>query len=279
MQAVGPLEEMLEQPGCPNLYWALTNLPTPLISLDKGLEGERVLIRGEFRDLDDSAPMSEEQLKKLIVHIDKIREIASGEQKKPDEKKPDGPDRSTRAWLDARNKDESLVAAARRRLVEYGLPQDRLARFPVDQVLLLDDWREFEERRDEAMKLMNLPLWLVQDDLIRLTGKVDQATDKTLFAGSLAAALHKVRYAQGRLEQRIGLLRCVEALRLYAAEHDGKLPEKLADVPVPLASDPFTGKPFRYELTNGTAHLRGNPPTGQEKAAPFNVHYEITIKK
>ena len=27
--AIGPLEEMLEQPGCPNLYWALTNLPEP----------------------------------------------------------------------------------------------------------------------------------------------------------------------------------------------------------------------------------------------------------
>ena len=28
--AFGPLEEMLEHPSCPNLYWALTNLPDPL---------------------------------------------------------------------------------------------------------------------------------------------------------------------------------------------------------------------------------------------------------
>ena len=41
--AIGPLEEMLEQPGCPNLYWALTNLPHPLVPLDKGMEGERVM--------------------------------------------------------------------------------------------------------------------------------------------------------------------------------------------------------------------------------------------
>ena len=34
--AIGPLEEMLEQPGCPNLYWALTNLPMPLVSMEKG---------------------------------------------------------------------------------------------------------------------------------------------------------------------------------------------------------------------------------------------------
>ena len=34
---------MLEQPGCPNLYWALTNLPDPLVPLDKGMDGERVM--------------------------------------------------------------------------------------------------------------------------------------------------------------------------------------------------------------------------------------------
>ena len=45
--AIGPLEEMLEQPGCPNLYWALTNLPSPLVPLDRGIEGERLLIRAQ----------------------------------------------------------------------------------------------------------------------------------------------------------------------------------------------------------------------------------------
>src|SRR5262249_42971784 len=70
--AIGPLEEMLEQPGCPNLYWALTNLPNPLISLEYGMQGERVFVAAEFRDLDDSAPMTEEQIKKLIAHIDRV---------------------------------------------------------------------------------------------------------------------------------------------------------------------------------------------------------------
>jgi hypothetical protein len=55
---IGPLEEMLEQPGCPNLFWALTNLPDPLISVNKGMEGERVLIRSEFPELNDREPMT-----------------------------------------------------------------------------------------------------------------------------------------------------------------------------------------------------------------------------
>jgi hypothetical protein len=269
--AIGPLEEMLEQPGCPNLYWALTNLPTPLVSFDIGMQGERMLMRGEFRDLDDSAPMSEEQLMKLIAHIDQVREVANIEQK------PGQPDRSTRAWLDARVKDERLVSAARRRLVEAGLPEERLKQFPADQVILLDEYREYEVRRDEFMKLANLPHWQAEAQGIGLPYTRKKETG--LLADLLVPALNKVHRAQGRLEQRIALLRHVEALRLYAAAHDGKLPEKLADCPVPLPDDPFTGKAFRYEVTGNTAHLRGTPPQGVEKEPPFNVHYEVTIQK
>ena len=68
-----------------------------------------------------------------------------------------------------------------------------------------------------------------------------------------------------RLDQRIALLRHVEALRLYAAEHDGTLPAKLSEVSVPLPDDPFTGKPFRYEVTGNTAHLRGSSAAGRGK--------------
>jgi hypothetical protein len=93
------------------------------------------------------------------------------------------------------------------------------------------------------------------------------------------SALLKVRRAQGRLEQRIALLRHVEALRLYAAEHEGRLPEKLSDFSVPLPDDPFTGKPFRYQFDGTTAHIRGGPPPGEEKTPAYNIHYEVTLRK
>ena len=67
--AIGPLEEMLEQPGCPNLYWALTNLPSPLVSLEKGMEGERAYGLPEFRELDERAPMSADQIEKFVAHM------------------------------------------------------------------------------------------------------------------------------------------------------------------------------------------------------------------
>ena len=124
------------------------------------------------------------------------------------------------------------------------------------------------------MKLSNLPTWeaIPRMDAIRLP------KDKPLFSGFLPA-LQTVRLAQGRLEQRIALLRHVEAIRMYASAHGGKVPEKLSEVEVPLPADPFTGKPFRYEATDGIGHLRGGPPKGNENDPPYNLHYEIVIRK
>jgi hypothetical protein len=262
---IAPLEEMLEQPGCPNLYWALTNLPDPFISMNRGMEGERMLVRSELHDLDDRSPMSADQLKKLITHIGRLLDEG------PDQKKTD---KTVREWLNARTKDEASVRAARRRLIEVGSSEDRLLRFPAEQVILLDERREYESRRDEFMKLMNLPSWQLE----ALASQIKQAKEPALFAG-LVPSLHKVRRAQGRLEQRIALLRHVEALRIYAASHGGKLPQQLADSDVPLPNDPFTGKPFRYTLDGTTAHLRGSPPAAEAKNAGYNLHYEVTIQK
>jgi hypothetical protein len=262
---IAPLEEMLEQPGCPNLYWALTNLPSPLVSLEKGIEGERCLIQGELHDLDDSTPMSAEQLRKVIAHIDELKQL--------DEMRPKR-DKVTQAWLDARTKNQGSLRAARQRLVEVGIPEERLSRFPAEQVILLDEKREYEVRRDEIMKLMPLPAWQVEE----LWTQTNRAPETALF-GFLVPGVERVRRAQGRLDQRIALLRHVEGLRLYAAAHEGRLPEKLADVPVPLPDDPFTGKPFRYKLEGGTAHLRGTPPPGQKQEPAYNLHYEVSIQK
>ena len=263
--AIGPLEEMLEQPGCPNLYWALTILPSPLVPLDKGAEGERASLAGEFRDLDDSAPMSPEQINKFIAHVDHI--LGDG--------KPIKPGDGLRAFLDPRAKDEGKVSAARRRLVEVGFSEERLLRFPADQVILLDEKREYEVRRDDLMKTIALPLWQAE----ALGHEYKRGKEPAPFADAFVPALHRVHRVQARLDQRIALLRHVEALRLYAAEHDGALPAKLSEISVPLPDDPVTGKPIRYELIGNTAHLRGTPPRTTEKDAAFSIHYEVTIQK
>ena len=264
--AIGHVEEMLDQPGCPNLYWALTNLPSPIISLDKGMDGERVMMAWVFRGLNDSAPMSKDQLTTFLADKDRLLELGVAG-------KPDKP--SVRAWLSARTKDAATVNAARHRLVESGLPEDRLSRFPSEQVILLDEKRELDVRFDDDMKTIAFPFW--QAEILAEKNKLKKTP--AFFADLLVPITINARRAAGRVDQRIALLRHIEALRLHAAEHCGALPAKLADVAVPLPVDPYTGKPFRYELAGNTAHLRGTPPPGQEKIPVYNIHYELTIQK
>jgi hypothetical protein len=263
--AIVPLEEMLGQPGCPNLYWALTSMPSPLISLEEGLEGERLIMWWVFRDLPDGTPMGADQLRTFVVSLDRLLLEAGAP----------APKVSMRARLDALTRDEKKLAAARHRLVECGLPDERLRRFPPDQVILLDEKRECDERFDDMCKAMALPVWRIE----AITGQAEAKKEPSLLADALSPATKAVRRARGRLEQRFALLRHVEALRLYAAEHNGTLPAKLSDISVPLPEDPFTGKPFRYEVGGGTAHLRGSPPSGEETNVHFNIHYEISIQK
>ncbi|HVL13523.1 MAG TPA: hypothetical protein VM529_13230 [Gemmata sp.] len=265
--AIGPLEEMIQQPGCPNLYWALTQLPQPFVSLDQGMQGERVFILAELRDLDDAKPMTREAIRKLMKHIDLIRGFESDRLKD-----------KTRAYVEKRSRDERYVAEAHKRLVEYGLPEARLATFPAEQIVLLDERVEYEVQRDEAMKFMKLPTWEAVP-LLRTwdaARAINAANSEPRLFDLFIASVEKVRFAQGRLDQRFALLRHVEAVRMYAAR-DGQLPESLADLHTPLPPDPFTGKPFRYELKGGVAHLRGTPP-GYEKNAAYNLHYEITLR-
>ncbi len=260
--AIQPLEEMIGQPDAPNFYWALAHLPVPFIALDRGIEGERLIAGSVSLGLDDQKPMTTAQLKAAIKMINGLT--------------GDGPnDRRGQERLSGLAQDDAYMAGARKRLTETGIPADRLATFSNYQVILLNERIEFEIQRDELMKLSPLPTW---EAISRMDEAERKAAKATLFSG-LLPSMHMVRRAQGRLEQRIALLRHVEAIRLYAATHGGKVPAKLSEIDVPLPIDPFTGKPFRYEVIGGVAHLRGIPPKGDEKNAAYNLHYEVIIRK
>jgi hypothetical protein len=258
---VGPLEEMLQQPGCPNLYWALTELPHPLIDLRKGMQGEKLLLDAEFALLDATAPMPEQRIKQAL---DRLTEM---------HKHLETPVQDIRAFLHNRAKDETHVRAARQRLVESGLAAELVQSFPALQVVLLDEKLTFDIQRDEWKKWTMIPYWQAEPHLLAAIKSTGEGFQKW------GVAPVKVRKAHARLEQRIALLRHVEALRLYAAAHDGKLPAQLSDIPLPLPVDPFTGKPFLYKVEGNTAELRGTPPQGEEANASYNLRYLVTIQK
>src|SRR5205085_776071 len=61
----------------------------------------------------------------------------------------------------------------------------------------------------------------------------------------LMPAIQAARSAQVRLEREVAALRIIEALRMYAATHDGQLPAHLEDIKqVPVPANPATLKQF-----------------------------------
>jgi hypothetical protein len=268
-QAVGPLEEMVQQPGSPNLYWALTDLRSPFLDLRAGEQGEMVWPDVEFRllHLDDQAPMSDAQIKAVLDQVRDWMKLQEGGQD------PIGVKGDPADWVAAQAKDADRIQAARKRLIASGSSEEKVKQFPAQQVVLLDEKLEYEIQRDDGMKTLGLPYWEAE----KLAAAQNLKRKEYLFP--LWPANMKVRQAEARLDQRLALLRCVEALRAFAAENDGKLPAKLEDVKLPLPVDPVTGKPFPYELNGDTATLRGTPPAGREKDASFNLRYEVTITK
>jgi hypothetical protein len=183
--------------------------------------------------------------------------------------------RSLRRDLQARGKDPERLCAARRRLVEAGCPEGRVKEFTPLQIILLDEKRDFEIQRDERMKQLTLPLWQFDSR----AGREEQDEGETGLFADLLPEIGKLRRAQAQLEQQIALLRHVEALRLYSSEHNGRLPETLADVAVPLPDDPVSGKPFACTVAGATAQFRGSVLRGEEKGRGYSVRYEVNLQR
>ncbi len=77
-------------------------------------------------------------------------------------------------------------------------------------------------------------------------------------------SLAKPYFSLNQFERRVAGLRCVEAVRMHAAAHDGKLPQALSDVRVvPIPPDPATGQPFDYRVAGQDFIIEGVPPAGR----------------
>ena len=113
------------------------------------------------------------------------------------------------------------------------------------------------------------------DDLDKLADAPAIPLLRIVFPGT-----DKVYRSHVRIDRRLAALRCIEALRLYAAANDGRFPASLKDikeVAVPL--DPGTGKPFEYQVKDNQASLHA-PPLGSEKnVVPWAFTYELSFSR
>jgi hypothetical protein len=242
MIASGQLEEFMQLPHAPNLYWALSELPRPFVDLRKPLGGESLMIQHEFAPFRvlENGPVSPEEAQKAVDYL------ASR-----------GPywDNKTDATSIAADI-SALYPVAKQSLAASGTRAADIEKMPRSQVVMLYSLRQVQWFRDERAKWMILTyvegregLQRVDEEAKRLADKHEAMTFVTLYG----SALNKVKLAQVRIDRKIAILRCVEAIKLHAAE-TGKFPATLSDIKtVPVPFDPMVNKPFEYLLKGDTA--------------------------
>jgi hypothetical protein len=169
---------------------------------------------------------------------------------------------------------------AREYLLVQGDKADRIDAMPVVQTVLLAWWKQFQFVRDDCFKWLSLP----DDERRAYIQRSDDAVKAAAIAGQgalftdLLPALQAATNAQFRGRRLTDLLRIVEALRMYAADH-GRWPQKLEDITeVSVPIDPWTQKPFEYSVKDGVASVQApaNPPMAGGQWA--NARYELSLR-
>ncbi len=131
--------------------------------------------------------------------------------------------------------------------------------------------RSYEKSRDASFKWFYVPYWQAREGLDRAAAATERRESLSSFLSNmLLPAMPKARGAFARSERSNAVLRLLEALRIYAAAHEGRLPDTLGDVtevPVPIA--PFNRQAVRVRVGRpgvcrraadaGTAVEAGNP--------------------
>lgn len=265
------ITEYVQQPAAPNLYWALTAMPSPLITMTDAVEVESEALELSFPDVRDAEKASHtpEEWRTIFQSMAKnILEWNHAGDKPPVAKTPEELDKIC----------EEALPIAQRALIASGLPKEKVDAMPVYQVATIYSVHKYHSLFDEAAKCYSLPypqaIECIDATIARAKDPSREDSEIIPITGQTLQALRATRGAIARCDRQVALLRIVEALRLHAAGHEGKLPEKLADITeAPTPDDPVTGKPFEYHSAGDRASITG------PKAGGWEVNFEITMAK
>jgi hypothetical protein len=257
---------LAQHPDAPNLYWAFASVPRSVVDVRHALAMERQLLYQQL---------------KILREVDETPRTVGFWQDFLDRLAPELSGFTRQFGLpvnivdpeDTRNALVAFIAAAypgaKRYLIEdCGMAPEKVEAYPIAQVVFLGIVRYYEEARDDQFKWNHLPYWQAEAKIPRggfsasTKARGERAGLITAPAKMLLPAVLAVRTAAARIDQQVALSQAVEAIRMYGAAHDGRLPRTLDDLPVPAPHEPFTGKPLDYRYHGSYAELNGHDMPG-----------------
>ncbi|MGB0598942.1 MAG: hypothetical protein ACPGLY_19835 [Rubripirellula sp.] len=264
------VEEAIEQPGCPNLYWALSGLPSErLFDTKQALEFESKFLSLLF-DVGDplpDTPIGADAARVKIARLIKNASQGIG-MVNSDADSGGGVGLQLTAGL-------YVVAAtepSRELLADTEQWAGRVDQLSSSEAVLRATVLKFNRIRDRWVAWLSLPAEFWDDYVIQRQAAFEdfESDDDPLLqlVNSLMPGVDAAQTAGLRARQKHHLLLSIEAIRMHAGQ-TGKLPESLEMLnPVPAWRDAITGKPFEYERKSFTKSVvrRGPRYPGDEES-------------
>jgi hypothetical protein len=256
--------ELMQAKNSPNLYWALANLPRTMIDLRGMMEMETAAVFFTFPELKDhpeqlSAARSRDLLSRLAMYS---------------HASPTSED--TAAALVHMMK---VYPAAKERLLRAGLKPLEVENLAANSVVLAYDVSQYRQQAQELIKWAGLPPWESLPGLREAGDHIDAERQDYNALTLLLPAFHNSDRRIASVDRELAMMRCVEAIRAYAASHEGTPPANLEalspQTPAPI--DPMSGRAFEYQAKDNAVTLRGLAPEGEKKR--FEAVFRITIER
>ncbi len=268
------LAEFIAQPGSPNLYWALAELPDPIVDLRPAVRAESEVgwkLTPILKDAETAQRTAEEwNAQWQSLASSGLRDLMN-----------DPPTTLKSGEWGMAALGFSGFTHAKQQLLAWGFDQAKVEAMAVGQVLAVYTARVYQHYADlqERTWYVSWPeaqRMLAEAEKVRTSEAVWNNPQRELFpiASELLPAMRATRIAHEKSRRQIAALRVIEALRMHAAEHDGQLPATLAEVScVPVPDNPATGEPFVYQLDGATAVLELPASDG----LTISARYEIRV--
>ena len=275
--ANGTIVDSIGQPNSPNLYWAIAELPDPLVDLRPAARFEMDFGPRMFPFIHNAETTDHSPAEWNRLYTQSMRDLSAVGDGSIPAQTEFGHGLSATAF--------ALIGYpyAKARLIADGMEPDRVECMAVGQVMAIYTERNYLQFANDFEKLWYVPFWEMRRQLdavesrLRKANPMEGGSDREVLRSSLNYCQRRKQSAPHRCDwiADIAALRIIEALRMYAASHAGGLPKSLdeiTEVPVPL--NPATGQPFVYRLDGQTAVLELPASDG---IPGYNRRFEINI--
>ncbi|MBL8829413.1 MAG: hypothetical protein JNM18_20685 [Planctomycetaceae bacterium] len=248
------LELLLQQRDCPSLLWPVVSLSRPFVDLRPALRFEETAVELQFPQLRRlrEETLDEQTAVRLVTEmLNQMAPLLAIENNAPQNTI------DTMALL-AKLMVFAEAPAAKKRLHEAGIVVPRLDKMPLPQLAVVDAQQRYHQQYAALRRWFDLPLAEALRRETELKQGWEQPEIKRVFPlfQLVMPAVTSARKSTARVDRQLAALATIDAVRRYAAAHDGQLPAKLDDLPDGAwLRDPFTGEPFPYIVKDDHAVL------------------------